>query len=363
MRTQEFVVVSLIALSTSLESWGTRQTPTPPPPNLHFPLSDQQEWFTKESYILWKPYLRDIDLGRREAFNDPNNFTSFLTLKPKRPDFDWSSGFRIGLGKYLPHHDLWDVNFYMTYLYVDASRKVTPKDPDAVSPDFSPPLVIGSHSSSARWSLNYYTWDLSLGRLFNLPYSISIHPFVGFRGALFDQDYKVRHKGDNIQPFEQTFFTDRFKGSNDYWGIGPRAGVDLSFEFEKHWALLGHLGGSILYGYYHVEEKINAHFLQIFSMFSSDFNQNLRGKDHQYAIRTNLETSFGLGWETWLKNHTVRIAPSLVFEAGVWFYMNQFYDLQTVSGLLHNNITFVNTRHKHGNFVYSGFNFNLQVDF
>jgi hypothetical protein len=68
-----------------------------------------------------------------------------------------------------------------------------------------------------------------------------------------------------------------------------------------------------------------------------------------------------MGYETWVKNHTVRLVPSILFEASCWFDTNQFFLTQS-KNLQAVTPNFTNIR-RQGNLILMGFSFNLQADF
>lgn len=337
----------------------------------YFPMNENQGWYTEESYLLWKPYVRDLDFALKEQYDIPTDSTEFYKVKTQKPDFEWNSGVRIGVGRYLPNHDHWDISFFMVYFYGTASKKTRANfdKNQVISSYFSDPMARnGVDKSSAQWRMNFYNWDLNFGRLFSLPYSITLHPFAGIRAALIDQTYRSRYSGysaDEEAGFDLIDdFTLKFKAINDYWGIGPRAGADFSFNFKRHWNLIGNLAASILYGYYEVKETANGRdFEESFSL-SFTGNNFLKAEDHGYAVRANVEAALGLGWESWFRNQTVRVAPSILLESAVWFSMNQLFDYRIVTDVLPDFRTpHITNIKRHGNLVFTGFSFNLQVDF
>ena len=219
--------------------------------------------------------------------------------------------------------------------------------------------------ASMNWRMNYFTWDLGLGRYYRLKPTFYIHPHIDLRVALIDIDYKVN--------YSRNFFislalantsiispTHKFKADQDFWGIGPRIGSDFNFGMKYNFSIIGSLSAALLYGHDHVKEKIDA-FIPSGS-FITPISQHQ--KADATPLRTNLEASIGLGWDKWVKNNSVHLATSFQFEVSEWFSMNSFFHVSELfSGPQLPNVLFGEVERHHGNLGYYGFSVNLQVDF
>jgi hypothetical protein len=180
--------------------------------------------------------------------------------------------------------------------------------------------------------------------------TIVAHPFMGLRAALIYKKNKTTYREPVATALGSTL-RDKFTASSSYWGLGPRTGVDLQFNMSRGWSLLGNLSASLLFGRYDLDEDIMSNI--------SGAIKTYHISDDRYAVRANLDAGLGLGWETWLNRNTVRLAPSVLFEASCWFDTNQLFVPKNAA------LTppvFTNFRHQ-GNLVLMGFSFNLQADF
>ncbi len=350
----------LIFMSSSMDAWGGRFNTDPALTGSrdaslgpHFPMNSDQGWFVEESYLLMKPYLGDLDYGNM-VFATFSGSTTDYKIKVKTPEFEWNSGVRVGIGRYLPHHDKWDVSFYTTYIYGNTKDRAHGNfDQAKALVSINPPVTsTGSNRTSAVWRLNYFTLDLTIGRLFSMTPDIIFRPYLGLRGALIYDDFKVRNEGvvsitsPNMVPFVGPGNSKSFS-MQDFWGIGPRIGTNFDYKFTGNWSFLGNLATSLLYGRYHVKEKQSA-------SISNDplaIPTSSKSFDHDNTLRANLEGGIGIGWEKWFQQNTIRIAPSLVYEGILWFDMNDFFTPERILSQLHGNLGF------------TGISFNLQVDF
>lgn len=358
---------SLITLS--LHSWGGWREQTfsqvidPPIVENQFPLADSQGWFMEESYLILKPHEDNLwysaKLGRSGTAGDHFD----LKVKKETPDFGWYSGVRVNIGRYLEHHDHWDISLSTTYYYASTE--------DHSNANFSKGTSLTSRwavipsttmtKADVSWRLNYFTWDLSAARFYQMTSWFYIHPLVGLRAAYITQDYNSRASSAfNLVTSIQTIpieLSEKFKASNDQWGIGPRLGTNLQFNFRRHWSLLGTLTGSLLLGSYKVKESNIGKFKEhIFLNIERD-----RIHESAFSIKANLEAAIGLGWEKWFKNRTVRFAPSFLFEASEWFDMNHFFEIRTTPKPA--DIALAKKIPPSGSLGLMGFSINIQVDF
>ncbi len=353
----------VLLINTSIEAWGgrfnnqafnnqARASGSSSTLDTHFPLNADQGWFVEQSYLLLKPTLGDIEYGDMVTAKGSSTDSSY-TIKVKSPDFEWNSGVRLGIGRYLPNHDKWDISFYTTYFYGDAEDhlKGDLSKFKGLSASYDPFAVILSESTKASWHLNYFVWDLLLGRQFSMTPEIIFHPYIGLRGTAIYTNFRSKNFGDittTVQGVQQTSVGKaRIKMNEDFWGIGPRVGTNFDYKFSGNWSFLSNLAASFLYGHYHVKEKSTTTTI-VAGAFQPTTTKSF---DNDDTIRINLEGAIGLGWETWFQDNTIRVAPNIQFEGSLWFDMNDFFKPVTAFS------------QDHGNLGLMGLTFNLQVDF
>ena len=359
-------IAATLALSSSLSlwSWGPSRPENSQsemmPLSDSFPLNDQQGWYTKETYLLWHPHEDDVDWADRVTTNVGSDID--LSVDLKRPDFDWYSGVRLAVGRYLPNHDHWDLSLTGTYFYANSHSRASSNlgDGQTVQPLWEPTTLITT-GGNGNWRLNFFTFDLGLGRNLWMSSKISTHPFIDLRSVLVYESDSAKYSLNGVATQQNHI---KFKGHNDYWGIGPRIGSDFTFYLSKFWTILGSLSGSILMGGSKVHQHVNSNITQPNPQVPTrTVTQNTTVSHHEYAIRGNLEGSIGMGWEKWVNRNRVRIAPSVVLEAAQWYDMNQWIALNAPSGLSSSGPTYFETNRRHGDLTFWGFNFNIQVDF
>ena len=359
-RTTLIAVSLMLGAACQLSGWGQPMEPVhlraQPAENPSFPLSQDQQWYVKESYLLWHPSEDDVDWADRGSFSTTSDVD--ISVRIKKPDFGWYSGVRLAAGRYLSHHDHWDVSLTGTYFYANTE--------DHSSPSFAKNGIlrttwavndpsIGFNKGEGTWRLNFFTADMALGRNVFISSKITAHPFLALRGVFVNENDAAHYTFRDTSPspvIGNVKF--KFKGQNNFWGVGPRLGSDFTFYMKKYWTLIGSLSGSVLMGSYAVGETM--HLNQ--AIFPS--THRFRATDNGFAVRGNLEGSLGFGWEKWVRDHTFRVAPSIVLEAAQWYDMNQW---MTLGNMIPSSASNSEFSRRHGDLTLWGFNFNLQVDF
>ena len=355
---------TLTILATSLlsqlplQAWSTGNNPPQETPvdNDNFPFAPTQEWYTEESYLLMKPYMENMIFGNTDTFTQetPSNFSN--KIKVKQPEFEWSSGARVTVGRYLPNHDLWDIGLTGTFFYTDTDDSADANPAGGVG--FNPSFISSpANEGSFNWRLNYWTVDLLVGRLFDMSETTVFHPYVGVRGSFQYQHASGKTSITNTSGQVPVLSTVKTSIDNDFWGVGPRVGTAFIYYFEKHFSLLANISTSLLVGGQHLKSNNTNAAFTVVGNIPEQNSTKIKSNDSIGVIRSHVEASLGIGWESWLKNNTVRIAPSINFEGALWFDMNQLYNIYADGGLI--NVE----QRRHGNLGLMGVSFNLQVDF
>jgi hypothetical protein len=338
---------------SSLLAWGTRFAPPieTQDPTYAFPFNADQGWFVEESYLLMKPVLSDLIYGDMVFAKSPSSTETHYKVRVKEPSFEWNSGARVGIGRYLPNHDKWDISFYTTYFYGEANDHSNGDltKSKALSAAYVPFVMFLSQKTKATWRMNYFVTDLMLGRQFSMTPRTIFHPYIGLRGAFIYTHFNSNNSGSVTVTTGISTVSGpgsvKIRMEEDFWGVGPRVGSYFDYKFTGNWSFLSNLAASFLYGHTHVKDKNKASFVSGGAPYLS------KAFDHDDVFRTNIEGAVGLGWEKWFQNNSIRIAPTFLFEGSLWFDMNDFFNTLTV---------FSQDR---GNLGLMGFSFNLQVDF
>lgn len=309
------------------------EAPKPSLPAVNFPYDDSL-WFLDATLLVWKPFVGDLDYGVKTNTvleTDPN---IAVRAKPQKQAFEWHPGVRVTIGSYLSEHDAWDISAAGTYYYADSKNR---SHPNLSKGSKLTPLGIPVGSSNpydrafSKWALNFFTADLAFGREFSTLSTINVHPFAGLRGAFIYQSNKTNYSGAYSNLLQEIVSKIKSKSHSKFWGVGPRVGSDFTLKFSPHFALLGSVSAGLYMGQYKNTGKIKEHITRTLAAVGNVTDDELfKIKDGGFTIRSNVEGSLGLGWEWYYtkRNHDVRIAPSIVFDASEWFGFNQYPRLQ-----------------------------------
>ena len=233
------------------------------------------------------------------------------TIDYKSIDFSYAPGFRLG-GIYSA--STWDSLLSFTHLYTTANDSTVGN----VRPSFSgsvtasPPGYLFK-SGSVNQSIDFNIIDLNFGKQFNPSGSLTLHPIAGIMGGWINQSIHASFQGSTSA---------RENISNNFTGLGPKAGIDTNF---------------VLFDYKDFQPKFVAAFAASYLMGHWDISDVTRatpnktvyvnGVSHNLGALT-LQTSMGVKVE-----HN-NFALKLAYEISDWFNQSQFFDNDTGT---HNN--------------------------
>ncbi len=237
------------------------------------------------------------------------------------PNRRMSPGFRVGLGL-LFSHDGWDVyGAYTWHRTRKTKRSVVPTGKKTL---FEGAYLIAAEGReltemSGKWDHDFNVLDLEFGRNFYISCYLKLRPFVGLKGTWQDQDMEVRSLEINpaISPIPNTAGTGEY--DLQYWGIGPRIGLDTSWQFFRCFSLIGEVAATALWGRFESKSFVYEEntTMNLFNVF-----ENLEAKFH--SINPVLEFLLGLRLESWFCCDKYHVALDAGWEVQWWGGQNQF---------------------------------------
>lgn len=252
--------------------------------------------------------------------------------------FDWDAGFRLGAGYQCNNNSSWDVKFYWTRYHTDAHDSIGSAAGQVVTNDFFAGFIsefTGADESIAisadiQWALHYDMLDLELGHTCCITPNLFLRPFLGLKGGWINQS--IHSQWENIlteAPF--TLFSSKENLRNDFWGIGPSAGVYSRWNLLRcgsHcFSLLGNASTAMMWGTWGISDK-----------YSSTIPQNTRvpiQTSHLGALM--LQGFLGCGWETDIMQGRYHVAARLGYEMQIWFNQLRIPTFQQL--MLHGDLT------------------------
>lgn len=254
-------------------------------------------------------YWRSENHGFSYAYQPTDSLNARIG-KVVRVQPDWDPGFRVGAG-WNTTYDFWDVFLNYTWYRNNAKETRTnllgfiPLWP--VAGDQSG--VFGTVSANSRFMLNM--GDLEVGRMVYLTKSVALRPHWGVRGGTLHQKFNNTF----TEPLVGGFDTDQtFKGRNNYWGVGPRTGVNGEWHLNQGFSILGKLAGALLYG----KDKASS-LTETLTTGFTEFTVERQYTDDFYQLVPNLQLSLGFQWQTCFWCEKMLFKMSAAWEANYWW--------------------------------------------
>lgn len=285
-------------------------------------------FFIDLSFLYWKGFNHGWTAGYERRFPyQTSNGENFTNEKADQVSFDWGPGLRVGFG-YCSEYDHWNVQGIYTWIRLTGSKDFISKDFGqyvtsahgiqvtlAIFPSIAYPFSDGSYENlSAHWRLNHNIGDLQFGRDFYITKALALQPILGLRFAQLDQAMNAHFGQEILAP--NYYFSYRI--SNDFWGIGPRIGVDGKWTFPHNVGITGLVTGSLLYG----KTRITQHAYATGSFGSLE--EIASETDYNYSIAPTVQLALGLDWGMCFNKDRVYWGLNLSWEFNYWWNQAHF---------------------------------------
>lgn len=216
------------------------------------------DFFVGGEWLYWKA-IQD-KLGPSFVLVDRSE-DPFIDRKAIRPNFNYTSGFRVTAGYVAPCQE-WDAN--ISYLYLPSHATIGPVvagTDEVITFDADQVLVseVGTVSSIfSKWDLTLSQIDVEFGKNFNYCNCFNVRPFFGFRALWGDQKI-LAEETDLDGILDGALAVEGYKQKCNAYGIEGGVGAELKIAYG--FSLVARGGGSLLYAKYSIHED--------FALFSS----------------------------------------------------------------------------------------------
>ncbi len=253
-------------------------------------------------------------------------------------DFGWNAGFRVGIG-YGMRHDQFDTQFYYTWFRTRGTDHVS-SNPGSVfsaftgnfyvdNPDGAGISGIAYQKASMRWTIRFNIFDWELGRAFWVSQALSLRPFIGLKGGWIHQSIDTKWHNPKLKAGDAIFTKATENLKNNFWGIGPSAGLNTKWNLlvrQNHsFSLFGDVSGAIMWGHWTFGDVYKNDAQQKVTIDTSSIK----------SAATMLRTFMGLGWD--FDQNRYHFSTKLGYEMQFWLDQLQFYSFDT--GRLSNELT------------------------
>jgi len=307
---------------------------------------DGYGWFFTADVLYWHAKVG----GTEFAYSDNDPAGAFpVKGRTKDIDFDWDWGLRFGLG-YNFDHDGWDVRLQYAWFDSNGSDSTRAGLNSTVIPLRGSSTIVATsvaavgtiydaflYASSAKsqYDFDYQAIDLELGRAYYISGKLSFRPHWGLKTAWIDQEQITRYTGGVATPNGQGpnnqgdnlglgVNTVHIKDDCDFWGLGPRVGVDSKWYLGNGFSLFGNVAGALLFGYFDVDHK---------ERFSAVTDNRIKLNANRHAFSPTVQMQLGLRFDKYIHNNKQHLGIGLGFEANYWWRQNQMIKIDDAAVL------------------------------
>ena len=246
-------------------------------------------FYSEFEFLYWR--------GRNEGFPftfENKSAVDFSVIgNLVRLDDKWDPGFKLAFG-WNTEYDAWDIKAQWAYYHNHSSKEIRA----TTIPNQSLGLLALWHRfsvggpyaySKASWVLNHNMFDLEMGRDYFVGCHLAFRPHLGLRGGSLHQTLRVKYKEPSVS--QNNVFQSTLTTKNEYWGVGPRAGVQGDWRIGNGFAIFGDLATSLLCGASKLNQKETLLFIppnlpENLVDINDDFNQ----------LVPHLQMTIGLSW-------------------------------------------------------------------
>ncbi|MBS0651044.1 MAG: hypothetical protein JSR93_07780 [Verrucomicrobia bacterium] len=241
---------------------------------------------------------------------------------PKSVNFDWDFGVRAGFG-YRFEGDRWDIRLYYTWFKTEGkdSSFASNADSNVTTALLGEWLTFGFASNSGRiqWRIVLNSVDWELGRDCPVSKGLSFRPYLGVKGAWIYQKVHSHWTSKQFKANENL--------KNDFWGIGPKGGVDTNWllgSVNNHsFKLFGDTYLALLGGCWTLKD------IQKTSM-----NSSLAGVNPTtWAATFMFYGVMGFGWDVMFNKNRSNFGVRMGYEFQYWY--DQLKIFTFLEGTLH----------------------------
>lgn len=285
-------------------------------------LSDNLCGYISGDYLYWTARQDALEYAYDGAASSSSASASVSSKgQVKFPRWNWTSGFRIGVG-YYSQYDHWDVFAEYTWFRTSIIGQAIAGD-SALKKIWSPVNFNTQNSVSdnlasafSSWDLKFHTMDLCVGKDFSPSHKVSLFPFFGLKGTWQDQNYNITYNVLGESTPQKPVSSAMIRQSQNYWGVGVLAGTQARWYFWKYLSLYGKLAFSALWEEFHVERTDDN--------YSNEEIITLWNSKRFGMAEPVIETAIGLEGNYWFSSKKMHLILLAGYEYQIWLDQNQF---------------------------------------
>jgi hypothetical protein len=283
------------------------------------PEVEGSNWFITFDLTYWHTKLG----GTEYAYSVHDITTRFpVNGDVKDHDFGWDIGFKGGLGYKTPH-DSWDIYARYTWYETEDTSSSFKSSPSTLIPlTFTEPIPASHVKSHA--DVDYNNVELELARSYFISSKLSFRPHFDIKSTWVDITQNIIYAISNVTSTYRAIIGLNFKTKQrvNFWGIGPRAGIDSQWHLGYGFHIFGDVAASILYGKFSTLQRDFIPFI-IAPYLDNERAFKMRHKFHRYVPFAQM--FLGLGWERFINNDKQHIGLKAGYEVQYYWRINQIH--------------------------------------
>ncbi len=316
-----FAAALFLSASLLAEENSTAKAPMPDILDTFYPQLNNSDnlWISAELLFMVPSEDCIVLTNRKTDLFEVNN----ITLEPVlNTNFSWDVGSRIGFG-YIFTDQKWDMAINWM-LYTSSTKKVSDTHMEISQGMFpvwslSDDIIPYDWVAFARmhWKLSINLLDLDFGRAFHWG-CFYLRPYAGLRSAWIDQDFDVEYgggifaNGPDLYAMSNNAGFDTITMQNDYWGLGPRVGIEPQVNLGKGFRFYGNGSISYEFGFFYLLQD------EVYLSYT-----RFHDKRKPVEFRWILDASAGLLWETFICQQRFALTFKLGWEYHLFFHQFQ----------------------------------------
>lgn len=243
-------------------------------------------------------------------------------------------GFKTAIGINLDY-DHWDLGAEYTYLRSKETSSITSNNLNSgILPLFSytPNNSILSNTTAVaatgatgfvslakgQWSLQFNNINLELGKIISFSNQLAIHPHFGLEGSWQSQYLNVDYWVSSTVNTSQLLGSNQVLFDQQFWGVGPRLGLDALWQCFNHLGLFANSGFAALWGEFKTVSK--SYDTNMISNYANILIMDQLYKPMTLSPIIQLEIG---GNYSYLFRNQYRFGLNVAWETQVWFFQNQ----------------------------------------
>lgn len=261
--------------------------------------------FITGSYIYWQPREAGLELAYLWQFTTPSNEWTVYNM-----DFDYKSGFKVGLGGSFCS-DNWVAYLDYTRLHTTDHRSISSPDTAILQSLWNTLSWAGSVSST--WKLRYDMLDLKLSRPFYEGSCLTADSFLGMKGGWIKQQYQSKEFYYELGHPEYST-----TASSKSWLVGPQIGVNMNYLLGAGFRFFGDSDVALLFQNAKTTIRVPVVYTGL---------DLLNEKSSYNQLTPNFDLDAGLGWGTYFDNNNWHFDLSAAYEFQYYWKQNFMKEL------------------------------------